>query len=131
MARVNKNKGGSKTARRQELRRTLGKPSVDVRSMLRQPEFVANPQQASRVVEVLEHSFLSLLDSLDVDQEVKVFIGEENLIEQFQSVSMLITSYTIGDRRGFMGLLGPMRMRYSYNKAVLEQARDFLEKGTV
>lgn len=99
-------------------------------NVLKQPEFLANPQAASRVVEVLEHNFLSLLNSLEVDDEVRVYIGEENLIEQFQSCGMLITSYQLGDRRGFLGILGPMRMRYSYNKAALEQAKAFLEEGT-
>lgn len=97
-------------------------------NVLRQPEFMTHPEVASRVVEVLEREFVSLIDSLDVDQEVKVFIGEENLIEQFQSCSMLITKYQLGKRSGCLGVLGPMRMRYSYNKAALEQARGFLEE---
>lgn len=96
-------------------------------NVLRQPEFVMDPQQASRVVEVLERDFLTLLDSLEIDQEVRAYIGEENLIEQFQSCSMLVTKYQINGREGAMGVLGPMRMRYSYNKAALEQARAFLE----
>jgi len=97
-------------------------------NVLRQPEFLAHPEVASRVVEVLEHNFLALVNSLELDDEVRVFIGEENLIEQFQSVSMLITSYQLGGGKGFMGILGPMRMRYSYNKACLEQAKGFLEE---
>jgi len=95
---------------------------------LKQPEFMAHPEIASRVVEVLERNFLSLLNSLDIDDEVRVYIGEENLIEQFQSCSMLITRYQIGDREGYLGILGPMRMRYSYNKAALEEARGFLNE---
>lgn len=100
---------------------------IGLSNVLRQPEFVTNPQQASQVVEVLERDFLTLLDSLEVDSEVRAYIGEENLIEQFQSCSMLVTKYQIKGREGYMGVLGPMRMRYSYNKAALEQARDFLE----
>ena len=98
-------------------------------NVLRQPEFVANPQVASQVVEVLEREFLELLNTLEIDDQARVFIGEENLIQQFQSCSMLVTKYQIGDREGFMGVLGPMRMRYSYNKAALEQAKQFLEAG--
>lgn len=98
-------------------------------NVLRQPEFMAHPEEASRVVEVLERDFVSLLDSLDIDEGVRVFIGEENLIEQFQSCSMLLTRYKVSDREGVMGVLGPMRMRYSYNKAALEQAKDFLTNG--
>lgn len=96
-------------------------------NVLRQPEFVSNPEAASRVVEMLEREFVSLVDSLEVDDGVKVFIGEENIIRQFQSCSMLITRYRLGSRSGYMGVLGPMRMRYSYNKAALEQAKGFFE----
>lgn len=94
--------------------------------VLRQPEFMAHPEVVSSVVEVLERDFVSLIETLEIDDAVKIFIGEENLIEQFQSCSMLIVRYQIEDRKGFMGVLGPMRMRYSYNKAILEQAREFL-----
>ncbi|MDP2691351.1 MAG: hypothetical protein Q8O95_03040 [bacterium] len=99
--------------------------------VLRQPEFMAHPEVASRVVEVMENEFVTLLDSLEIDRDVRVYIGEENLIEQFQSVSMLVTRYQLGGRKGVMGVLGPMRMRYSYNKAALEQAREFLEGGVI
>jgi len=97
-------------------------------NVLKQPEFIAHPGEASRVVEVLERNFLNLLDSLEIDDEVRVYIGDENLIEQFQSCSMLITRYQLGDRQGYLGILGPMRMRYAYNKAALEQAKEFLER---
>jgi len=99
---------------------------IGLSNVLKQPEFMAHPEQASQVVEVLERNFLSLLDSLEIDEEVRVYIGEENLIQQFQSCSMLITRYMLGDRQGFLGILGPMRMRYAYNKAALEQAKEFL-----
>ncbi len=96
-------------------------------NVLKQPEFVANPQVATRVVEVLEREFITLLDTVEVDESVRVYIGEENLIEQFQSCSMLVTKYQIGDKVGSLGILGPMRMRYSYNRTALEQARELLE----
>ncbi len=41
MARQAKSKGGSRSARRAELRRTLPKPTIDFGSMMRQPEFVS------------------------------------------------------------------------------------------
>lgn len=98
-------------------------------NVLRQPEFLAHPEQASQVVEVLEREFVSLVDSLGVERDIKIYIGEENLIEQFSSCSMMVGKYRLDDREGTIGILGPMRMRYSYNKAALEQARDFLEEG--
>ncbi len=103
---------------------------VGLSNVLRQPEFLAHPEVASRVVEVLEREFLGLLDSLEIDDQVRVFIGEENLMEQFQSCSMLVTKYSLNGREGYMGVLGPMRMKYSYNKAALEQARGFLMRAS-
>lgn len=102
---------------------------VGLSNVLRQPEFMAHPEVASRVVEVLEREFLGLLDSLEIDDQVRVFIGEENLMEQFQSCSMLVTKYSLAGREGYMGVLGPMRMKYSYNKAALEEAKSFLMGG--
>ncbi len=99
-------------------------------NVLRQPEFMTHPEVASRVVEVLERNFVSLIEGLEVSDEARVYIGEENLIEQFQSCSMLITKYRLGNREGCLGVLGPMRMRYSYNKAALMEAKTFLNRTT-
>ncbi|MDF2379213.1 MAG: hypothetical protein P1V18_03250 [Candidatus Gracilibacteria bacterium] len=100
---------------------------VGMSNVLRKPEFMANPEVASQVVEILERDFLTLLETIDIGRAVKIYIGEENLIHQFQSCSMLISEYELNGRRGAIGVVGPMRMRYSYNKAALEQAREFLE----
>lgn len=100
---------------------------IGLSNVLRQPEFVSHPEMATRVVEVLEQNFVTLVEGLGVDDQVRVYIGEENLIPQFQSCSMLVTRYHLGRREGFLGVLGPMRMRYSYNKAALEEAKSFLE----
>ncbi len=97
-------------------------------NVLKQPEFMTHPEVATRVVEVLERNFVTLLETLEIGEEARVYIGEENLIEQFQSCSMLITKYSLGNRDGCLGVLGPMRMRYSYNKAALMEAKAFLEE---
>jgi len=101
---------------------------VGMSNVLRQPEFLAHPEVASQVFEILEHDFVSFLTTLEIDEWVRIYIGEENLIQQFQSCSMLVTEYDLNEKKGAMGVLGPMRMRYSYNKAALEQAKAFLEK---
>lgn len=100
---------------------------VGMSNVLRKPEFMEHPEVASQVVEILERDFLTLLETIDIGRDVKIYIGEENLIQQFQSCSMLISEYEINGKKGAIGVLGPMRMRYSYNKAALEQAREFLE----
>lgn len=56
-------------------------------NMLRQPEFSQDAIHASEVFEVLEkgNNFVNTLNSLDVDESIKTFIGEENIIKEIQS----------------------------------------------
>lgn len=92
---------------------------------LRQPEFENHMINASEVVEVLEKSdrFLSTLRSLDIDDRVKVFVGEENILPQIQSCSILVTRYEFNRYEGFFGLLGPIRMDYAYNMVMIEEIK--------
>jgi transcriptional regulator of heat shock response len=98
-------------------------------NVLRQPEFTSSPEVASQVVEVLEESFISVLKGLEIDKKIRTYIGQDDLIEQFQSCSMLVTAYKYKGEKGVVGILGPMRMRYNYNYAALEQAREMIEES--
>jgi len=97
--------------------------------MLRQPEFMEAPLKASQVMEVMEDqsSFLKGLDGMDINSETKIFIGEENLLPGIESCSMIVTDYNYDGHHGVIGLLGPKRMPYAYNTAVLKQVRDLFE----
>jgi transcriptional regulator of heat shock response len=97
-------------------------------NVLRQPEFASSPEVASQVVEVLEENFIDVLKGLEIDDRVRTYIGQDDLIEQFQSCSMLVTEYRYKGENGCIGVLGPMRMRYNYNYAALEQARSMVEE---
>lgn len=96
---------------------------LGISNMLKQPEFQDNPMKASQVVEVLEEGshFAQTLNDLDIGDEVKVSIGEENLLEQIDSCGLIVAKYKIGDFEGYIGILGPIRMPYAYNKALLEE----------
>jgi len=95
-------------------------------NILRKPEFVSNISSASAVVEVLEDGFLSVLEKLKIDSTIRVFIGKENIIPQIKTCSMIATSYTNHGFNGVIGILGPMRMKYSFNKSALEFASKLL-----
>lgn len=99
-------------------------------NVLRQPEFATDNIRASQVVEVLENNdnFRSILDKLDISDSVKTFIGKENILEQIQSCTLMVTSYKKGGFRGYMGILGPTRMNYSFNRAILEEIKRLFEK---
>ncbi len=98
-------------------------------NVLKQPEFLVNPRMASGVAEVLEDSFGTLLDSFDIDDTVKYYIGDENAFEQINSCSVMLTSYTVRGTQGAIGILGPMRMDYSYNTVALDLIADMIRQS--
>ncbi len=102
---------------------------LGISNVLKQPEFVSNSVNASQVIEVLENNdnFITLLKNLDIDSKVKVFIGEENAIEQIQSCSIIVAQYTIADFTGYIGVLGPTRMNYPYNMVIVEEIKKLME----
>lgn len=93
---------------------------------LRQPEFQVNPGLASGVVEVLESKLTEVLGHVPAGDGVRYYIGEEHLLPQIQSCSLLVAPYRVRDHKGFLGILGPMRMDYAYNSAALSMVSDFL-----
>lgn len=100
-------------------------------NVLKKPEFIDNPIQASQVVEVLEDNdnFIKTLSQLDINEKTEIFIGQENLIEQIQSCSMIVAKYRIEDYEGYIGLLGPTRMNYAYNSVILDEVIKLLQEN--
>ncbi len=103
---------------------------LGVSNMLKQPEFINSPLQASHVMEILEEGtfFLKTLDELEIDDEPRIFIGKENLLPQIDSCSLIVAKYAIEDYEGYMGLLGPTRMPYAFNFATLKEVIKVLMK---
>lgn len=95
-------------------------------NVLKKPEFMQDSTLASTVVEVLEHRLSEILEEIDVDDRVRYYIGENHILEELQSCSMLVTSYKVRGNEGAIGILGPMRMDYAYNTAALELSADLL-----
>lgn len=95
-------------------------------NILRQPEFQANPLLASGVAEVLEERLADLLGKVEVDEQVRYYIGDQHVFPQIQSCSLIVTEYRQRDRKGMVGILGHMRMDYAYNTVALELVADLL-----
>lgn len=93
-----------------------------ISNILKKPEFMANPEKSTQVVEILENSLRDVISELDMTDEGAVYIGEENLLPQFQSCSLLAFPYSYQGFHGVIGLLGPTRMDYAYNLAALKAA---------
>ena len=98
-------------------------------NVLRQPEFLNDSIHASQVIEVLEKNdrFLDILGNLAVDNTTKIFVGKENILEQIQSCSLMVTSYNIEGYKGFFGILGPTRMNYPFNLAIIDEVKKLIE----
>lgn len=97
-------------------------------NMLKQPEFQGNIAETTRIIEVLENEFFEKLNELNLDNTVKIFIGEENIIPQIQSCSLMATKYKTKGYEGILGILGPMRMDYAYNNIALEYAAEMIRE---
>ncbi len=98
-------------------------------NILRKPEFTESVQ-AYTVVKVLEDSenFVSILNKLNIDRVIRVFIGNENVISEIKSCSIIATEYEMKEYgKGVIGILGPMRMNYPFNIGALEYVRDSIE----
>lgn len=96
--------------------------------ILRSREFMDEPMRGVQVIEVLENGakFRNTLKKLPIDDNVKIFIGSENLIKEIESCSIIVTRYELDGLVGLIGILGPTRMRYAYNKAVLEEIKKLI-----
>ena len=99
-------------------------------NVLKQPEFVHDSMRASQVIEVLEKhdNFVKTLAELKTTKKVRTFIGEENIIPQIQSCSIIVAEYEKDGYSGYIGLLGPKRMDYAYNIVLLEEIKKLLEQ---
>lgn len=95
-------------------------------NVLRQPEFEQNASLARFVAEVLETKLAKTLQSIEVDEKVRYYIGDEHLLPDLQSCSMMVTRYAVRGSSGAIGILGPMRMDYAYNTVALELVADLL-----
>lgn len=102
---------------------------LGVSQVLLQPEFSNDPLRASKVMEVLEDSdnFVNTLHQLEIGNDVKIFIGRENILPQIQSCAMVVCKYKLEGFQGFFGVLGPTRMKYPFNHAIVKKIRDMIE----
>lgn len=104
---------------------------LGVSNVLRQPEFSRDPIRASQVIEVLEDTdhFVNTLRQLPLEKEVRIFIGKENILAQIQSCAMIVGSYRLAGFSGFLGVLGPTRMKYPFNHAMVKKVKELLENA--
>jgi transcriptional regulator of heat shock response len=99
---------------------------IGISNLLKKPEFITQPEKASKVIEILENELYDVLCDLDINDEGAVYIGEENILPEFQTCSLLAIPYLYKGFKGVMGILGSTRMDYPYNLAALRTAIQLL-----
>ncbi len=91
------------------------------------PEFSGSSEQTSGIFRVLEEDFYKLLHTIDIGEEVEMFIGKENIFPEMESCSLMVSG--LGDdiknlkTKQFFGILGPMRMNYARNVSAIQEAK--------
>jgi transcriptional regulator of heat shock response len=80
-------------------------------------------EEMYQVIKCLEnkHRFIDFLESLDIGQKVSVFIGEENVIPELESSTMIVKKIEVNGYIGYLGILGPTMMDYAFNITALRQ----------
>lgn len=62
------------------------------------------------------------------EEETKVFIGKEIPLVRTKKYTLIVTGFkTPNKKHEVVGLLGPTRMRYDYNIALINKLRELLE----
>lgn len=91
-----------------------------------QPEFSKQQLvfQISRVIDHLDEVVYEIFHQ--ADEKVKILIGENNPFGV--ECASLLGSYDFKNQKGFLGILGPMRMDYSANLALINSAQRLLKE---
>ncbi|MGI2336463.1 MAG: heat-inducible transcriptional repressor HrcA [Dehalogenimonas sp.] len=81
--------------------------------LLEQPEFNKS-NRAQSLMELVEKRRLGrMLSDEEFDEDIKVFIGQENREESIRDYSVVLGTYGLADEaRGMLGVIGPTRMNY-------------------
>ena len=94
--------------------------------MLEQPEFSSNIDKIKKVFNKLEDK--ELLKGIEEDEEnnIKVYIGNENNIDS--DVTVIKTKFKSGNEEGTIAIIGPKRMEYDRVVGMLEYMKENIER---
>jgi len=94
--------------------------------MLEQPEFSSNVEKIKTVFNKLEDTeFLNNIEE-DDDNNIKVYIGNENNIDS--DVTVIKTKFKNGHEEGTIAIIGPKRMEYNRVVGLLEYMKENIER---
>lgn len=93
---------------------------------LDQPEFSSNIDKIKNVFNKLEDRETLRSIEEDNDNNIKVYIGNENNIDS--DVTVIKTKFKSGDEEGTIAIIGPKRMEYDRVVGLLEYMKENIER---
>lgn len=80
-------------------------------------------EEMFQVIKCLEnkHQFIDFLEWLDISPRVSAFIGEENILPELESSTMIVKKIEVNGYEGYLGILGSTMMDYAFNITALRQ----------
>ena len=94
--------------------------------MLEQPEFSSNIEKIKSVYGKLEENEILKNIVEDDDNNIKVYIGNENHIDD--DVTVIKTKFKNGNEEGTIAIIGPKRMEYDRVVGLLEYMKENIER---
>ena len=94
--------------------------------MLEQPEFSSNIEKIKNVFNKLEDKEILKNIEEDEDNNIKVYIGNENNIDS--DVTVIQTKFKKGNEEGTIAIIGPKRMEYERVMGLLEYMKENIER---
>ena len=94
--------------------------------MLEQPEFSSNIEKIKNVYTKLEDQKILRNIEEDDDNNIKVYIGNENNIDS--DVTVIKTKYKRDNQEGTIAIIGPKRMEYDRVVGLLEYIKENIER---
>lgn len=94
--------------------------------ILEQPEFTNNIEKIKNVYNKLENSESLRSIEQDNDNNIKVYIGNENNIDS--DVTVIKTKFKNGNEEGTIAIIGPKRMEYERVCSMLEYMKENIER---
>ncbi|MDP3764502.1 MAG: hypothetical protein Q8Q95_02675 [bacterium] len=99
-------------------------------NLIDEPEFssFANINQLMNLMDNMDKYF-DLLWNKFLEEDLQVFIGKENPIKEINEFTLITGKYQLPEgESGFISIIGPKRMNYKRNMALIEYIASYLNK---
>ncbi len=96
-------------------------------NILRQPEF-RDPEKSTSLVGFIEErkSLVEIISAKGIREGIVITIGHENERDETKNLSMVTSTYQVGDMKGTIGVIGPTRMPYSKLVSIVDYTAKLL-----